>query len=50
MSELGAKRFFDMHCADEATGLEEVVESWNDEVVENLTTFLEKEDEDAPKA
>lgn len=27
-SELGATRFLDLHCADESTNLEEVVESW----------------------
>jgi hypothetical protein len=40
-NELGGKRFFDLHCADEATGLEEVVEEWNDAVVGALQELLE---------
>ncbi len=26
--ELGGKRLLELHCADEATGLEETVEAW----------------------
>jgi sulfite reductase alpha subunit-like flavoprotein len=26
--ELGGKRMLELHCADEATGLEETVEAW----------------------
>lgn len=40
LSELGAERFLDLHCADEATGLEEVVEEWKDGVVAALTKVL----------
>lgn len=36
MKELGGHCFFDIHCADEATGLEEVVEEFNSKVVDKL--------------
>mmetsp|Transcript_14965 Transcript_14965/g.24767 ORF Transcript_14965/g.24767 Transcript_14965/m.24767 type:complete len:165 (-) Transcript_14965:213-707(-) len=43
-NELGGKRFLDLHCADEATGLEEVVEEWNESVVGSLQELLESDD------
>lgn len=47
MKELGGQCFLELHCADEATGLEEVVEEWNEVVVTSLLKLLE-EDDDAP--
>jgi methionine synthase reductase len=49
INELGGKRFFDLHCADEATGLEEVVEEWNDAVVGALQELLEMGGCNSPK-
>ena len=49
IGELGGQRFFDLYCADEATGLEEVVEEWNDDVMAALQALLEREDSSSPK-
>ena len=46
MKELGGHRFLDLHCADEATGLEEVVEDFNIKVVSSVLKLL-AEDTDA---
>lgn len=43
MKELGGHRFLDLHCADEATGLEEVVEEFNSKVVCSLLQLLAKD-------
>jgi sulfite reductase alpha subunit-like flavoprotein len=40
MKELGGSRFLELHCADEATGLEEVVEDWNTKVVTSLMQLI----------
>ena len=41
MAELGARRIVDLHCADEPTNLEEVVEAWKTNVVEAVQQLSE---------
>ena len=40
-NELGAKQVLDLHCADEATNLEEVVESWKIKVIDKVVDIVE---------
>ena len=40
MTGLGGYRFLDLHCADEATGLEDVVEDWKRKVVDNVRQVI----------
>lgn len=42
LKELGGVPFLELQCADEATGLEEVVEVWNEEVISSLLQLLEE--------
>ena len=39
LSELGASREVELHCADEATNLEETVEAWKKTVIQSLTKY-----------
>lgn len=39
MGELGGRRIVDLHCADEPTNLEEVVESWKTKIIAAITTL-----------
>lgn len=39
LSELGAKQDIELHCADEATNLEETVESWKKAVIQSLIKY-----------
>ena len=43
MAELGGSRFLELHCADEATGLEEVVEEWNEAVVDSVAKLVQED-------
>lgn len=41
MGELGGRRMVDLHCADEPTNLEEVVEAWKINIVEAVQQLSE---------
>jgi sulfite reductase alpha subunit-like flavoprotein len=40
MGELGGERILDLHCADEATGLEETIEAWKLKVIETIVKLV----------
>lgn len=41
LSELGGRRILELFCADEATGLEETVESWKLSIMKELKILSE---------
>ena len=43
LAELGGKRCLDLHCADEATDLEEVVEAWKSAIEDVIKTVVAEE-------
>jgi len=44
LSELGANREVELHCADEATNLEETVEAWKKAVIQILIKYNNNDD------
>ena len=44
LSELGASREVELHCADEATNLEETVEAWKKTVIQMLIKYNNNDD------
>ncbi len=43
LTELGGKKFVELHCADEAVGLEETVEGWRAKVISAIIAFRDAE-------